>query len=109
MGDRANVIVRDEYGKQVVLYTHWRGEKTPELVRQALARKQRWDDPSYLARIIFCTMLGKDDLDKETGFGIAPEASADGKTIVVDCGTQTVGNYSFHKFVALPEASWSLL
>lgn len=80
MGDRANVFIKDptkadpEAG--VYLYTHWDGDGLAEVVQRALARKQRWNDGAYLARIVFCTMLkgeakGDDVLGDETGFGIA--------------------------------------
>ena len=52
MGDRANVVI-DDNGSQVYLYTHWRGTELPEIVRKALTKNQRWDDPQYLSRIVF--------------------------------------------------------
>ena len=67
MGDRANVVVLDN--GPVFLYSHWGGHELPETVREALAREERWDDPAYLARIVFCQMVGDDT--GETGFGIS--------------------------------------
>lgn len=73
MGDRGNIVM--ENGKErVYLYAHWTGTELPEVLRRALERgKERWDDPPYLTRIIFCEMLktsGKEALDELTGFGI---------------------------------------
>ena len=69
MGDRANVLVKDDKSK-VYLYTHWSGEELPTTLQIALKRKQRWDDSYYLTRIIFCAMV-KGNEDGETGFGIS--------------------------------------
>ena len=69
MGDRANAIIKDVDG-EVFLYTHWNGSELPYLVQTALQRKQRWDDPAYLARIVFCTMVKGSEAD-ETGYGIS--------------------------------------
>lgn len=68
MGDRANVVIKDG-DEAVCLYTHWNGTALPEVLRKAMTRgQQRWDDSSYLARIIFCDMVeGKER--ELTGFG----------------------------------------
>ena len=87
MGDRGQVLMVDE---QVYLYTHWGASELVETVRRALARRQRWDDPSYLARIIFCEMMG-DDIKGETGFGIDTSEHGDiWRKFSVNCGKQTV-------------------
>jgi len=73
MGDRANIVVHETVENKdatVFLYTHWGGYKIKETLQKALARKQRWDDPAYLTRIIFCEMVKK-DVDGETGYGIS--------------------------------------
>lgn len=71
MGDRANIIVDGEYTDPVFLYTHWRGYATPGILQAALSRgRGRWGDTSYLTRIIFCELIGK-DTDGLTGFGIS--------------------------------------
>ena len=72
MGDRANVaIYASEKDLPVVLYTHWGGHELAQDVADAIARQQRWDDPSYLARIIFCEMMPVNQHEEETGFGIS--------------------------------------
>lgn len=72
MGDRANCIIQYEgnKNKRVWFYTHWSGHDLPAIVKAALAKKWRWDDDSYLARIIF-NELTKDNEMEETGFGIS--------------------------------------
>jgi hypothetical protein len=71
MGDRANVAILYEWGGCVCFYTHWRGAKLPALIQRALKNRQRWDDDTYLARIIFDTMTHGYS-DKFAGFGISP-------------------------------------
>lgn len=71
MGDRGNIVIECN-DKRVYLYTHWRGSDIQEIARKALARKQRWDDPAYLARIVFCELIGG-DVEGETGYGISTE------------------------------------
>ena len=96
MGDRGNVVVveRDhrsgaETGR-VYLYAHWGGWGLPERLQRALARRQRWSDGSYLARIIFCEMVRGAE-DGETGFGISASlGDHDYPLLVVDPARQTV-------------------
>jgi hypothetical protein len=74
MGDRVMVNVKeDEKDKGVFLYGHWSGDETPRLLQKALKKHWRWDDASYLARIIFEQMtIGQ--RDTETGYGIMNHA-----------------------------------
>lgn len=71
MGDRGNIVILDENGKPgIYLYTHWNGSGIGSILQRALSRKQRWDDPSYLTRIIFCEMV-KGEESGGTGYGIS--------------------------------------
>jgi hypothetical protein len=103
MGDRGNVrIVGPDFKpKGVWFYTHWNGGSLDEIVAQALTRGQeRWDDPTYLARIIFCDLV-KGFERTLTGFGISTsigDNEGNRKVLTVDTKTQTVykqypGNY----------------
>ena len=63
MGDRANIVIENDAGR-IYLYTHWAGYSLPETLRSALERgKSRWDDESYLTRIIFCEMVKGSEAD----------------------------------------------
>lgn len=114
MGDRRNVIVKDRSGGVgVALYTHWGGTELPEVLRKALARRQRWSDGAYLARIIFSEMV-REDIDGETGYGISAGDDIcegdDERDIVVDVrsGTVKVGAakaVSFAEFISTKEAA----
>lgn len=128
MGDRVNIVV-DDGGERVYLYGHWSGYDAPEIVRRALARQQRWSDPPYLARIVFCEMVGEKNWQTETGFGISTEpGDNEYPFLIIDVATQTIrlendsrpsfehcrirGNprsYSFDEFAGLPVASWATL
>lgn len=91
MGDRGNIVVQEAVGKRVYLYTHWRGSEIKSVVQLALQRHQRWNDPAYLARIIFCQLLAPGDLKGETGYGISATIGDNGyPVVVVDCERQRV-------------------
>jgi len=92
MGDRGNIVVRqaEDNKNDVWLYTHWSGSEIGEVVANALARKHRWTDPSYLTRIIF-DELTKGQQGEETGCGISCEMKDNEHDIlVVDCPKQCV-------------------
>lgn len=116
MGDRANIFIKSDFGyddgRGVYFYTHWNGHKLPVTLQSALARRERWSDDSYLARVIFFEMI-RDNPGASDGFGISAFLTDnEHKIIVVDAGAQTVG---FHRpyyddprgFCATPIAQWS--
>jgi hypothetical protein len=87
MGDRANVYVKQA---GVYLYTHWGGTELPQQLQKALAKRWRWNDESYLTRVIFDTM-SEGEQGKETGFGIASwVGDGDDRVLTVDTDKQTV-------------------
>lgn len=112
MGDRRNVELiynsKDEYSlpKRVYLYTHWRGSELPTIIANALNSKEgrnRWNDASYLARIIFTYMLKTNDGfdDGETGFGISPQQGDQNYyNITVDFDRQTVDGFPYDEYIA---------
>lgn len=73
MGERGNIVITKDdnmFPHPVFFYTHWSGYLVKPILQTALRRGQeRWDDPQYLARIIFCEMV-KGDPQGVTGFGI---------------------------------------
>lgn len=100
MGDRANVYLPGEVAegaeRGVYLYTHWGGHDLALTVRDALrrcgpkSRDDRWRDPPYLARVIFCEMVG-DDWKGVTGYGIAPTLDDNDHPVIrVDAARQSV-------------------
>ena len=91
MGDRGNIVIKQEDGNQIYLYTHWGGYSLPVVLQNALKRgKHRWDNEPYLARIIFCEMVKGYEMDL-TGFGISTyECDNEHPHLIVDCATQTV-------------------
>ena len=98
MGDRGNVRIVSaiEDATDVYFYTHWYGSDLQTIVAAAIASPQgqkRWDDESYLNRIIFEEML-KYASDKETGFGIASYEIDSGSLVIVNHKnkTMTLGN-----------------
>jgi hypothetical protein len=117
MGDRANIYIHEGDEPGVYLYTHWSGYELPEVARLALVRGQsRWDDPPYLARIVFCQMIGG-DADGLTGYGISAVVG-DGDDRVVDIDTkagavtlkaygEATGPTPFIEYVAQSSVGWS--
>ena len=103
MGMRRNIAL--DYGgeRKIYLYTHWDGEHLEHILRDALIRgRSRWDDPSYLARIIFSEMI-QDEVLLTTGYGIAPYAMDDGEfpTIKVDFEKRTADGVPFEAIVSI--------
>lgn len=87
MGDRAQVFIKDT---GVYLYTHWSACELPSDVQKAIEKRWRWDDPEYLARIIFDEMT-RDTKFEETGYGISTAQHGDvWRIITIDCGNQSV-------------------
>ena len=91
MGDRGQVFVKRFGGEDgVYLYTHWGATTLPQDVEKAIAKRWRWNDPDYLARIIFDVMT-EDSHGEETGYGIGIQEAGDiWRLITVDCKAQTI-------------------
>jgi len=100
MGMRRNIAL--DYGEQtkIYFYTHWGAEYLEDVLRNALLRgRSRWDDPPYLARIIFSEMI-RDEVLQEEGYGIAPYLmDPEFPTIEVDLRKETVDGKPFDQFV----------
>jgi hypothetical protein len=104
MGDRCNVYIKQA---GVYLYSHWDGETIAVTVRNALARKLRWNDPAYLARIVFQEMIGEDKA--ETGYGISNTIQDNGRSVItLDTDKQTIStdewHMSFSDYIQLDDA-----
>ena len=113
MGMRQNVQLiypaqgETEY-QPIFIYSHWGGDddinNSPlaQQVREALSKRDRWDDDSYLARMIFSQIVKDAGIDDPTGVGLSPyEIDPEFPTITVDLGGQTVNGIAFEKFVAM--------
>ena len=96
MGDRINLKLEYSSGQPIYFYSHWMGDSMPRVLAKALNRgKERWDDDSYLARIIFSELV-REDIDGLTGYGIAPyETDPQNPTIVVNLKAHTVNDLSY--------------
>jgi len=103
MGDRGNIIVNQDGGGLVYLYTHWTGYRLHDDLRSALIRgEDRWDDVPYLTRIIFSEMTKGQEMET-TGFGISTQMGDGGTDIVVDPQNKRVtwrdGTASFREYI----------
>ena len=89
MGDRGNICIKEGI-EEVWLYTHWGGSGIREVVRTALAKRLRWNNAPYLARIIF-DVLTDGSHGEETGFGIWSSICDNGhEPVIVNVETQKV-------------------
>ena len=94
MGDRGNVRIMSastDVG-DIYFYTHWFGSDLQSIVGRAIASpegRRRWDDESYLNRIIFQHMLDLAD-SRETGFGISPYEIDSGEVVTVNHANKTM-------------------
>lgn len=59
----------------VFLYTE-KGRGIIGSLHAALSKKQSWNDPDFLSRIIFCEMVPRDEWENTSGFGIGTEMYA---------------------------------
>lgn len=90
MGDRGNIVVKQQDGGEVYLYTHWGGTGLANDLQIALAKRWRWNDPAYLTRIIFDVMTTGDH-GEETGYGISTSPpDNEHPYLLVDTGEQKV-------------------
>jgi hypothetical protein len=92
MGDRSNIAITYRGGETIYLYGHWLGQENQRIVAEAIREGRRTSDESYFVRILFSKMV-KNDIDGETGFGIAPykvDEDYGNPTVSVDFRDQTV-------------------
>jgi hypothetical protein len=101
MGDRGNILLKND---NIYLYTHWDGANLKQRVKDALIRGQgRWNDPTYLNRIIFCELIQDNILDT-TGYGMSNHLTDNENPIVeVDIENQLVvidkKEWTFEEFI----------
>ena len=128
MGDRGNIVIVQHPWRQkpedplefVVFYTHWSGCEIGSTVQAALQKHWRWDDPAYLARIIF-DVLTSSAHDEETGFGISTGiCDNEHPILIVDTRNKQIsfagekdwknpnawyGHWTYEEFCALSDAN----
>ncbi len=89
----------------IYFYSHHEGDQLGLIVAQALLRgKTRWNDPPYLARIIFCQLvIEQEEVKSVTGFGIDTVMGEGGVKVYVDALAETVlflgQTYTYPEFV----------
>jgi hypothetical protein len=62
---------------RIYLYTHDHKERLVADVHAAMYPRKRWDDPDYLAKIVFCHMVPIECWQEEKGYGIGTQLYAD--------------------------------
>lgn len=118
---RGNIYVKQPSGG-IYLYTQSRGNKLPNILRQALLHgKSRWGNTPVLTRIIFGEMMSNDVLNVD-GFAISTELSDnDNYILVVDDSNERIGifteaggclrTFSYEEFITIGDAklSWKAI
>lgn len=91
MGARGDIVIEFGDAGQVVFYAHNGGWETAAIVQHVLKRELRWDNASYLARMIFCAMV-RDNTNGELGYGISSLEAGDAEfhPTIVNMEHQTV-------------------
>ena len=78
------------YGR-VYLYTYNDAAFLVNIVHDVLSIQKRWDDPDYLAKMIFCKMVPPEHWNDDIGFGIGTQLYADVNLLItVDTVTQEI-------------------
>jgi hypothetical protein len=95
LGERGNIVFlfpTEEQGgepRRIYFYSHWRGDRLHEILREAMNWKERWPegfgeltgkvrescrwyDASYFARVVFCRLVAGDE-ENVLSFGISPD------------------------------------
>ena len=100
MGARRNIELSYKEGGKIYFYTHWDADTLEDILKEALKKGvSRWDDESYLARIIFSNMI-RNSIDELTGYGIAPYPQDEQHpTIEVDLKRKTVNGVAFMDYI----------
>jgi hypothetical protein len=74
--DSGQVEIIGPYGR-VYLYTHSGAGSLVNDVHSVLSMRQRWNDPDYLAKMVFCRMVPVECWNTDLGFGIGTQLYAD--------------------------------
>ena len=74
--ESGQVEIVGPYGR-LYLYTSHNKEDLVKQVHETLSLHKRWDDPDYLARMIFCRMVPLESWKEEKGYGIGTQLYAD--------------------------------
>ena len=75
------IEIRGPYGS-VFLYTHDLAHNILHIVYDVLNRKLKWEDPDYLARMLFCKLVPPESWNSDKGFGIGTQMYYDIKLLI---------------------------
>ncbi len=102
MGARTNINLSFGEEGKINIYLHWGGEDGPKIVAQALERgRDRWDDESYLARIIISEAVKFAGINDPTGCGISPgePVEEEYETQYINLKEQTANDRPYQKYI----------
>ena len=75
------IEIKGPYGS-VFLYTHDLAHDILHTVYKILSKKLNWDDPDYLARMLFCKLVPPEFWNSDKGFGIGTQMYHDIKLLI---------------------------
>jgi hypothetical protein len=75
------IEIKGPYGS-VFLYTHDLAHNILNIVHEVLNKKVKWEDPDYLARMLFCKMIPPEFWKSDSGFGIGTQMYHDIKLLI---------------------------
>ena len=75
------IEVIGEYGS-VFLYTHNLAHDLIHAVHDVLSKEEKWNDPDYLTRMLFCRMVPVELWNKSNDFGIGTQMYTDVKLLI---------------------------
>jgi len=70
-----------EYGS-VFLYTHDLAHTLIHAIHDILSKKEKWNDPDYFTRMLFCRIVPPELWNTNDGFGIGTQMYADVKFFI---------------------------
>ena len=98
MGSRAQVEVQQE-PHSVFLYTHWGADEIlQDTIKGIIKGKLRWNDPTYLTRVLFDSLRKNDDSTLNYGIGTFQAGDIE-KLIIVDTEHREVRYYAVNSNV----------
>jgi hypothetical protein len=96
MGNRANIVIRQHGGQEIDgniwVYVHLHGSVLARVLQAALKRgRKRWNDETYLTRIIISQVAIEVGVDSNTGMGVSTYPTDNNHPwLIVDSQAETV-------------------
>ena len=102
MGNRGNILVKHGESSYVHVYTHFKGDRLPGVIRHVLSSDDMTIDVAYLTRLVVLAMGDDDDY---SGVGISPRRQDNENDIfVIDPENREIQRWSAERYERWDEA-----